>query len=323
MWLERLRERFTRNRSRPVDDDPRQRGRIISTCVLIAVVLWFTLSMRETYTVEIELPTQIVNLPEDVALIEAPPRALQVQVQGEGIELFNLRFDRPTVQIDGRADQVSDVDLSIDLPKGVTLQSINPRVFNLRKEQSITRKIPVELRGTVKATGTDELLYPPLLMPDSVRVIGARSIIRSLTSWPTQVVERTVGSDSLVIAVPLSDTLDGLVLKEHESVTLTAVARPFTEGRRRLRVQVTGVPSNQRVVSLEPSAVTVTYRVPVEQFDEVQRAPDFFAIVSYDEIRADTTGRIRPEVQTPQGFLVRILNVEPATLRYYERLVEQ
>ena len=248
---------------------------------------------------------------------------MQVQVQGEGLELLDLRFDPPLVRIDARADQISEEDLAVNLPKGVTLESVSPRVFDLAKEPSITRAVPVRLRGSVEATGSAELLHPPEFEPDSIRVTGARSLVRDLEAWPTQRVEQSIGNDSLVVAVPLSDTLSGLVRKSHDAVLLRAVARPFTEGKRRLRVQVTEVPSNQRVVSLEPSTVTVTYRVPIGQYDEVQRAPDFFATVSYDGIRADTTGRIRPDVQTPQDLLVRIKSIEPATLRYYERLVEQ
>ena len=54
--FEWLRERFTRSRAEAVagEDKPRRRWRAITVCVLIAVVLWFTLSIRETYTIEVE-----------------------------------------------------------------------------------------------------------------------------------------------------------------------------------------------------------------------------------------------------------------------------
>ncbi len=325
MLLERLRARFMRPRSdaHHGDEPPSRRGLAITTSVLISVVLWFTLSMRETYTVQVELPTEIVNLADDMALLEQPPASVQVQVQGGGIDLFGLKLKKPNAQIDAAQDEIVLDDLVLNLPKGVVFESVSPRVFNLRKERRIARKIPIQLRARIEAAGTEELLHPPVLDPDSIVVSGARSIVNNLAYWPTTFIRRTGLKDSVVVRVPLSDTLDGLVNKSHLATTLTAVARPFTEGTRQIRVLVSGVPSNQHVVSLEPSTVRVTYRVPLSQYDEVQQADDFFATVPYEEIRADTTGRVTPHLDYPPHLILRKVEVWPATLRYYERLVDQ
>jgi hypothetical protein len=324
-FVERLRARFApSDRSGLRDDEsPRRRGIIISICVLISLVLWFTLSMRNTYTIQLDIPTQVVNMDEDSALLERPPETVQVQVQGEGIELFGMQFNRPTVLIDAEQDQVDFDALLNTLPKEIAYQSVTPRVFNLEKERRISKKIPVRLTGTIETSEARELLYPPRLDPDSIVVSGARSILSDLTYWPTERIRQTGLQDSLNLRVALSDTLNGLVNKSDVVVTLTAMAQQYTEGEREMLVQVTGVPSIQRVVSLEPDMVLVRYRVPLNKFDAAQRAADFFATVSYDEIRADTTGRITPTIDYPEDLRLRIVEVKPSALRYYERLVDQ
>ena len=128
--LEWLRDRFTRNQGEalPSGDQPRRRWGFITVCVLIAVVLWFTFSIRETYTIEVEMPTQVANLPEDTALVALPPATVQVQVSGEGFDLFGLRLNPPTLLIDAQAEEVVLEDL-VSLPQGITNDGVIPRRF--------------------------------------------------------------------------------------------------------------------------------------------------------------------------------------------------
>jgi hypothetical protein len=47
---------------------------------------------------------------------------------------------------------------------------------------------------------------------------------------------------------------------------------------------------------------------------------DFFATVSYDEIRQDTTGRVQPDLVLPENVVLRDVEMIPQTLGYYERI---
>ncbi len=321
--FEWLRERFTRSRGEAVagEDQSRRRWGAITVCVLIAVVLWFTLSIRETYTILVEMPTQVANLPDDMALVVLPPASVQVQVSGEGFDLFRLRFNPPTVMIDAAMDDVDFATL-------VTLQSVEtenvtPRTFPLQKEPRISRKIPIRSRAVIEAAELWDFFQEHVLTPDSIVVTGAASIINDLEDWPSEVIRHTDLQDSLVVVLPLADTLAGLVEKSHLETTLTAVALEYTEGSRVFRVEVGEVPTTQWDVSLEPPTVRVTYRVPLSQFEQAREAEDFYATVSYAVIRADTTGRVRPEIIYPGGISLRNPGFSPSTLRYYVRLIEQ
>lgn len=323
VWLAWLRDRFLpKEAATPGEDSFRRRWGAITVCGLIAVVLWFTLSIRETYTIQVEMPTQVVNLPDDQALTVLPPATVQVQVSGEGFDLFGLRFNPPTLLIDGQADDVTLQDLVV-LPQGLSSEGVLPRTFVVQKETRISRKIPIRLRAVVAPAEAHDFFAEPFLTPDSIVVSGAASIINTLKAWPTEVFRRTGVQDSLVMALSLVDTLDGLVEKSHAQTILTAVAPEYTEDSRVLRVGVAGVPTTQLVVQLEPPSVRVTYRVPLSQFEQAHDAEDFLATVSYNVIRADTTGRVRPRINFPAGVSLLNVDISPSTLRYYERLVEQ
>jgi hypothetical protein len=323
-FLDRMRERFLRGQTESHQDEPEQKWIAITVCILIALLLWFTLTMQESYTASFDLPTRIINLPNDTALTALPPSRVRVQVRGEGFQLLQLRYNPTAVPINASVDRVDLEAIGSQLPKGLILETVNPRQFDLRKEPRITRQIPIRLHGEIETPATYDLMSPPQLSPDSVVVSGARSIVNDLSAWPTEPFRVEALRDSLVDRVALKDTLDGLVrLEGTTTTTVTAVARPFTEGSREIDVEVTGVPTTERFVRLDPSTVRVRYRVPLSQYEAAQQVPDFFATVSYEQIRADTTGRIRPEVHLPEDMVLRDVSVLPPVLGYYEVLVDE
>ena len=323
-WLEWLRERFTRRQREAVagEDPSRRRWGAIIVCVLLAVVLWFTLSIRETYTIQVEMPTQVVNLPDDMALVALPPPTVQVQVSGEGFDLFGLRFNPPTLMIDAQDETVNLLDMVI-LPSGIAREGVNPRTITFQKEARISRTILIRSRAVIEPAEAHDFIDPHVLSPDSIVVTGAESIINDLEYWPSAPFRHTDLLDSLVVVLPLADTLVGLVEKSHHETTLTAVAAVYTEGSRMLQVRLGEVPTTHWDVSLEPPRVRVTYRVPLSQYEQAQEAEDFYATVSYSVIRSDTTGRVRPEINYPRGIALRNTDYSPSTLRYYVHLDEQ
>lgn len=322
LW-EQLRERFTRNRQeRYGADSKRQRSIAITMCVLLSVFLWFIFSMQERYTISLTFPTEIVNVPPDEALADLPPSSVDVQVQAQGFTLLQLRYDPPTVPVNAAAQQVNFFEAVPQLPGGAQLENVFPRLLDLQREPRITLRVPVRLQAEIDTPPTHDLIEPPSVEPDSVLITGAQSIVEGVRFWPTVTVAEQGLRDSLVMRVPLADTLEGLVRVSEQAVTLTAVSRQFTEGTRMIDVIVTGVPSTDemQVVTLERNEVRVRYRVLFSQYEDALEAPDFFATVSYEAIRSDTTGRVQPVPQLPDGMILRDVDLIPSSLQYYNRL---
>lgn len=318
LW-ERLQGLLARSQPRE-EPDGQRKGLAITIATLVSALLWFTFSMRETYSALILLPTEIVNLPGDEALRQLPPPTIRAQVEGEGLALIRLRLNPPVVPISAERDEVVLRDAVVEVLKNVQLQSVSPSTFTLQKERRITRKIPITLLADIDTPPTHDLVAAPVITPDSVLVSGAASIVASLKSWPTRPFRVKDLRDSLTTQVMLSDSLSGLVLRSVDATTLTAVVDQFTEDTREIDVIVTGEPSSQRLVTLDPSLVRVKYRVLFSQYHEARQAMDFFATVSYDAIRSDTTGRVRPDVHFPRDIVLLDVEMIPSTLRYYQRI---
>ncbi|MFO8233533.1 MAG: YbbR-like domain-containing protein [Longimonas sp.] len=292
-------------------------GTALSICVLIALVLWAALTLQEERTVTFDVPTELVNVPEEQALVAEPPRHVQVQVTGEVIQLLYLYANPPQAPIDASSSEVSVEEVLGLTGSNITIEAITPREIAVPLEPRVERAVPVDARVQVELDDGYELLNPPRLTPDSVTVSGAESIVESLDQWPTE--RQTIDGlqDSVQIQVPLADTLNPLVSRSVDNVSFEAQAGRFAEETRDLFVEVTGVPPGQNLVALEPPMVQVRYRVLFDEMFEARRADDFSAVVNYDQIRRDTTGRVEPRIHVPAGLTIRDPEPTPSQLRYF------
>lgn len=317
-WLQSL---FSRRAIRErFEEPPRHRGVAITLAILVSSLLWFTFTMRDTHTSILQMPTEIVNLPEQQALSQLPPENVRVQVVGDGWSILRLRLSPPTIPIDAADEEVNILSTIPELPKNVDIQSVSPNRFNLWREERATRMLPIRNMVEIETPATHDLVSPAVLIPDSVEVTGAASVIEDLQEWPTSRIVFEDVRDTLEVRLALSDTLAGLVQKNVDAVTLRAVSEQFTEGSREIDVTVQGQPSAQTLVSLDPSTIRVKYRVLFSQYQDALDAMDFFATVSYEEIRQDTSGRVRPNLHPPEGIVLQDIEMLPPTLGYYERI---
>ncbi len=311
---------FTRPSGRDAEVDSNRRTVEIVLAIFVSTFLWFTFTMRETQTRTLELPVEVTNVPENQALSQHPPDKVRVQVVGEGWTLLRLGLRTPVIPMDASQSQVQVLDVVSEFLSEVQVQSVVPAVATLFKERIIVRTIPVRPHATFETPPTYELLAAPVASPDSVVVAGAVSVVNDLNEWPT--VSQTFRGvrDTFDVRLVLVDTLAGLVQKNVEEVALRAISSEFTEDTRELVVTVQGQPSTRQLVSLEPSSVIVRYRVPLSHYQEAQQAMDFFATVSWDDIRSDTTGHVEPHLETPDGVVLRDVEMIPRRLAYYQRI---
>jgi hypothetical protein len=323
LFWERLRGIFQRSTGDPDANgrpgergSPRQRPLIIGICVLISCVLWLSFTLQEDRSVWLAMPTVVEGVPADRALAQPPPASVEVELQGEAVDLIRLYLDPPVVPLRAENETVQLED-ALSFSDGVEVKNVEPARVRLGLEPRMQRAVPVAPRLRIETPEAFELLHPPRVQPGSVLVAGAVSVVETLEAWPTDSLVITNLRDSVARPVALADTLDRLVTRDRDRVLVVAEAGRFAEETREIEVEVTGVPSDQNLVTLEPSTVRVRYRVLFDQLFESQRASDFFATVSYDQIRSDTTGFVRPRLQLPANLAIRDPELIPSRLRYY------
>lgn len=317
IFLDRLRSLFRSSPSERRDEEP-QRGLVIATCVLLSLVLWLSLTLQEQRAVNVEFPVEVVGLAEGQALAERPPSTVQVRLQGTGMDLLRLAFNPPTIRVEAGGGEL-DVEEAIDLPSAndAQVEGIQPRVIEVEMEPRVERTLPVRSRLGIQPASTYEVIDGPILDPDSVTVAGATSVISSLEAWPTDSLVLENVQDTVRREVPLQDTLTGLVERQPDRVTMVVRTGRFAEESREVTVEVTGVPAGQDLITLQPSTITIRYRVLFDQLFKSRRSSEFFATVSYSQIRTDTTGYVEPQIHVPSDLVIRDPEPIPPRVRYY------
>ena len=295
-------------------------GGVIAVCLLVSGLLWFAFSMQETYPLVLNFPTEVVNVDEDKVLAVPPPETVRVQLVGEGVSLFQVYYNPPTITLDASQTEIDIQAAALNLPASIRIESVTPRSFIPILESRKTKRVPIRLDANITLPESFEFIDPPRLVPDSVEVSGGASIIDNLRYWPTRPITIADVRDSISVSVALKDTLPGVIASSADEVRLSAVAKEFTGGQVSVDVDVRGAPSDKKLVTLDPSTITIRFRVLTEQFNAALQSGQFSATVNYNEIRSDTTGSVRPYLSLPQHLELRDVDFYPETLRYYNYL---
>ena len=289
----------------------------------IAAGLWVTFSLRETYTVAVDVPLRVAGVPDGRALAALPPASARATFRGEGWKLLLLTRAAPAVPLYADAETV-DLERAVaasGLPAGVDVQSVRPQTLRLSLDASVRRRVPIRLVNAVRTAPSFGLLRPPRLLPDSVTVTGAARLVDRLRSWPTVPLDADGVRAPLTRTVALRDTLAGLVAASVRTTTAQLSVAEFTEGVRLLPVRVANVPRGIAGVRTEPARVRATYRVPLTRddvYEQARVAPGFVAVVDYRDIARDTTsGTVAVAARVPPGLDVREVRLSPLRVEYF------
>ena len=304
------------------DEPPSRRGLAMLLSLVVALVMWFSFSMRETYSVTMRVPVEVVETPAGQALREPPPETVSALLSGEGWTLLSLTRRVPTLPVRADGPRVDlEAALEAELPAGVTA-SVQPDVLELALDTRTNRRLPIRLRGDVRAEAPYDLLRPPSLAPDSVNVTGAQSLLAVLDAWPTEPLDADGVTGSFVRTVALADTFGGLLTPAVEATRVRVDVGEFTEGRRNLGVRVVNLPDGVEGVRFEPAQVQAVFRVPTQgpTYDRAVETPAFQAVVDWFDVQRDTTdGMVPVTARWPEGLDVRDVRLEPSRVAYFIR----
>ncbi len=291
--------------------------------LVVAAVMWFSFSMRETYPITMRVPIEISRTPSGTALREAPPTSVTVTLSGDGWTLLSFIRNLPTIRV---AAERSTVDLEAalqesGLPVGVQLQAVQPAVIELALDTQTRRRLPIRLRENIRTLTPHDLLSPPTLSPDTVEVTGAQSLLATLNDWPTDVLVLEDLDRSTTRMVALADTFGGLLSPAITATRVRVDVGEFTEGRRRSTVEVENLPPGIAGVRFEPAQVDAVFRTPLEgeTYNQALTTPGFRAVVDYFDIRRDTTdGEVPVSARWPSMTLdIRDVTLRPSRVGYF------
>ncbi|MFO0611289.1 MAG: CdaR family protein [Polyangiaceae bacterium] len=220
------------------------------------------------------VPVVAIVPPDDAnrKLVDPPPTEISITVSGPKTQIDALRgSDVGTVQLDLHTGFETTVQIKPELftvPAGLTLEEIFPKQIEVRWDDIITRKIPVELRRSGEPAAGFSMKGPILVKPDVIDATGPRRIvelIQSARTAPFEIASFEEGSHSVSVDLqppPPSVTFD----TEQVTATLELLREEHEVSFKAIPVEVVGQPT----LIVKPKTVTITARGMRETVNALQ-----------------------------------------------------
>ena len=263
--------------------------------VFLSSSFWLLLVLNDEYETEVTIPFRMKNVPENVVLTSELPQELKVGVKDRGTVLVNYllgqTFYPVTIDFEDYADRGNQVRfLSRSLDKRISSQfnqstkllSVKPDTLELIYTRAKAKKVPVRLRGEVKAERQfyiSDIVYSP----DSVMVYAPNEILDTITAAYTENLYLEQVADTTHRRVNLKPVKGARFTPSYNDVTFYVDI--YSE--KSVEVPVTGVNfPDDKTLRTFPSKVQVTFQVGLSQFKHVTEE-DFKVVVDYNTLEGN------------------------------------
>jgi YbbR domain-containing protein len=235
--------------------------------VVLASLLWYTVSRDQTVERTVRVPLEYQNIPGGLEIVGDPPAAVDVRVRGASSVLGRLQPGEVVSVLDLKGARPGQrmfhlITDEVRAPFGVQVAQVTPPTVTLEFERSGVKRVPVR----VSVTGDPApgfVVGESRVQPPSVEVVGPESRLEALAEAVTEPVSvdgaRGTVKDQVTIGVP-----DGaLRLRDPQSasVAVDIAAAPVERTVDNVPVHVSNT-RRGRVFLVVPDSVSVVVRGP-------------------------------------------------------------
>lgn len=250
--------------------------------VILAALLWMTVSRDQSVERSVRVPLEFQNVPEGIEIVGDPPGTVDVRIRGASSQVSRIEAGEIVAVLDLRGARVGQrlfhlITDEVRAPFGVEVAQISPPTVSLAFERSGAKVVPISpaIEG-VPAPGY--VVGKVTSTPDTVEVIGPESRLRRLTEATTEpiTIEGTTRTVTDIVTVGVADSALRLREGRTASVTIAITSAPIerTVEAVPVRLRNLGQGLAGRVV---PALVDVTVRGPGEVVRTLQsRSLDVF-----------------------------------------------
>jgi YbbR domain-containing protein len=293
---------------------------LIIYSVLFAVFLWTSVNLNFLYNINLKIPLE-VKLRENQALADELPGEIDIVLRGRGWDLLVMWFSKDLNYVLDLTPVKKNLKLSIqqtigdkiNLPPDVTVAGAYPDTLNIDFDNIATKYVKVKNVVSVNLKEGYEIVGSPKIVPDSVKITGATSVLSRIKNISTQKKEyKNVNSD-LTVDISLSDSMNNIVKVEPGSVKILykielAAEKKFED----LSVIIKNIPPDKEVLLIPPN-LTLSLRGGIDLLTKITPS-DFKIFIDYDMIEKDTLGSVIPNLEIPENLT--LINFTPQKFQY-------
>jgi YbbR domain-containing protein len=301
-----------------------KRLQIILATTLFAILLWISVNLSYQYKTTINVPLIVENLPQHKAMMTPIPRSLQLKLRGDGWRLAALRWgavhtcvlDLNSLPLHQRSLTLNEIADRLSIPFGIQPIDMKPESLFIAYDTYSQRKVPVHVLDAVSFHEGYGQVGPPTIVPESVTVGGAASVVETVNSWDVSKGELENLKTTFEGEVPLSDTSMYMLSLSPARVHVRINVQPFAEKTfSGVPVEILAAPPNREVILIPPK-IDLIVRGGIDQLSSLATI-DFRASVDYAATLSDSGGYLTPDIIPPPA--VQVVARKPERLQYFVR----
>ncbi len=234
--------------------------------LLFAVFLWYFVVGEDKVDITLQIPIEIVNLPENLTISNQFKKNLEVTVNGPRGLVRNLskqHLSRPldlskaapgTMIVKNTAD-------SISLPRGVRLLRVKPTDVIIQLDKLTQKVLPI-IADTEGNLPEGYVLVSISTKPSSIPLVGPQVVVEQQDSLSTAPIILTglTNSVSIPVALMLSPAISDLVGEPIVTAKIKIQEKMVEKTIKNIPVQLST--SNGKTVPGQPNTVTVKAKIP-------------------------------------------------------------
>ncbi len=291
----------------------------ISLIVSFSVLLWVFVSFSGEFSITVNLPTKVVNIPENLSVSSISAKEVSITLKGQGWQLAqhtlgrNPKFFLPSPESPGEEKIPTRNVIYINSWLSSTLQlaEIHPEIVTVVVEEKVLKIVEIIPVVSLTFKPGYGLVSKLSVEPDSVKIEGPKSIVAPMTSISTKGVGLTNLEKGETIKLQL-ENIDYVKPEISECKVTYDVQKIVDKTFTNLIVNTDNIPSRYELI-LSPAEVELTLRGGLNLLSKMKNS-DINIFVDFDQAINDTNGFVEPQIYVPE--FTSIVEVKPNHLEY-------
>jgi len=299
-------------------------------CLVISIIIWFTIKLSDEYDTVIQIPITYTHLPKNKVLTYASDTVLQVEIFEKGSDILRMNYlqkiSPTTINLrflplysDGAKYQgiitppllINDIEREQNLIGKII--SIRPDTIYLYFESQKTRKVPV--KANFDLTFEKEFMQygPAVFTPDSVEVKGPEKKVEDVNFASLGVIKLDQLSQNFKGVKNFSgDSSNQNLLFYPDRVSISIPVEKFTEAETEVPVKI--INTNGLNVKTFPDKVKVFYAVALKDYAKIE--PGMIVVAAdISTVNLQEEDIIKVNVESYPSF-IRINKTEPERVEF-------
>jgi hypothetical protein len=312
------------------DEKFRQRLSIFLVCLVISVIIWFTIKLSDEYDTVIQIPVTFSHIPKNKVLTYASDSVLQIEIFEKGSDILRMNY----------LEKIAPTSISLRFlplyPKGEEYQgiittsilindiereqnligkiiSISPDTIYLYFETEKARKVPVKARFDLTFEKEFMMYGPAVFSPDSVLVKGPENKLNDVISASLGVIKLDQLNQNVTGEKNFSkDSANRNLSFYPDKISFSIPVEKFTEAETEVTVKI--INNNGLKVKTFPDKVKVFYNVALKDYAKIEPGM-ISAVADISAVNLLEEDKIKVSLESYPSF-IRINKTEPEKVEF-------